>query len=350
MRYADLASDPLGTAHAVAKCCWCGSALIVNSVQQLRCWTCSQEACIRRQIDCALFVDYKATDAREIGLKAAGKYCWHVPLPSQAAPYEWREPYPGYLLWGGRAGPGKSTGGRWWLYHRALTIPGHEGLLLRENWAQLQANHTVKMAVEVPKLGGRWLDGDKRAVFGKGSDQSVIYCGHMDDVDAVTRYLGVEFDSIVPDEGSLYPVNLEGVPVLAELYTRARKTHRTRDGRTGSSVVLVPTNPGGPSAEWLRDMHMTHTPDFDKSPALRPSFDELTGEQIGGYRVEQWRSLPASLRDNPYMRADYAETDLAILSGTRYKQLAEGDWYAFPGAFFTMWDKAVHVRRAVWAN
>jgi phage terminase large subunit len=292
----------------------------------------------------ALYVTYGAQKARDLGLGKAGQYCWHVPLPSQVQIYEAAQ---GYLLWGGRAGPGKSVGARRWLYWRSMQIPGHEALLLRENWDQLKANHTVKMAQEVPQLGGRWLEGDRLAVFGKGSDQSLIYCGHMAETDAVTRYLGIEYGAIVADEASLYPVDFDGVPVLVELSTRARKTSTDRDGKRVEAVFVPVTNPGGPSAAWLRDMFIDHTPDFEKYPNLRPGYED--GVQVSGYRPDQWVYIAASLQDNPYMREDYKATVLANLSGIRYKQLADGDWDAFVGQFFREWDESRHVRRAVLA-
>lgn len=326
----------------MAVCCWCGASLVVNQVEQLRCWTCAVPACMVRQVGHALFVNYTAGEAKRLGLKGPGRYCWHVPLPSQCGPYEWRKSYPGYLLWGGRAGPGKSTGGRWWLYHRSLNVPGHEALLLRENWDQLKANHTVKMAQEVPLLGGRWLDTDRMAIFGKGSTQSIIYCGHMADMEAVERYLGIEYGAILGDEASRYPVNHEGVSVLAELSTRARKEYVDLEGRTVSPVFMPVTNPGGPSAAWLKDMHIDKAPDLEKFPALAPEFDEH-GVQISGYDPARWQYLAASLKDNPYMRPDYAQTTLAVLSGVRYKQLAEGDWSAMVGQFFDEWSSKDHV-------
>lgn len=332
VRQPRLSDDPIGTAHPAARCCWCVSPLVVGEVANLRCWLCPR--CYERQIRWALVAVVKGT-----------RTYFHVPLPSQVPIYE-AAGEGGYLLWGGRAGPGKSTGARWWLYHRSLSVPGHEALLLRENWDQLQGNHTIKMAVEVPQLGGRWLETDKRAVFGKGSDQSIIFCGHMAEADFVGRYQGNEYGAIVPDEASLYPVNHEGVSVLAELSTRARKDYVDRSGNLVKGLFLPVTNPGGPSAPWLRDMHIDHSPDFEKHPYLRPEYDEA-GEQISGYRAEQWRYIAASLRDNPYMRADYAQTNLAVLSGTRYKQLAEGDWNAFAGQFFPEWDERYHVRHAV---
>jgi hypothetical protein len=201
------------------------------------------------------------------------------------------------------------------------------------------------MAVEVPQLGGRWLEGDRLAIFGKGSEQSLIYCGHMAETDAVTRYVGIEYGLIGPDEASLYPVDSEGVTVLAELSTRARKDYTDRAGKPVKGVFLPTTNPGGPSAMWLKDNFIDHTPDFDAFPALRPVYEN--GVQVSGYRAEQWRYIAASLKDNPYMREDYAQTNLAVLSATRYKQLAEGDWYCFGGQFFKGWAEQYHVRRAV---
>jgi hypothetical protein len=337
---------PIGTPHPVARCLWCAAPLQIGKVWQLRCWLCPRHA--QRQAAYSLKTRVNAQAARDLGLgPKAGTYCHHVPLPSQVPLYEAAREG-GYVLWGGRAGPGKSTGLRWLTYYRSLHVPGHVSLLLRENWDQLKANHTIKMAQEVPKLGGRWLDGDRMAVFGTGSDQSIIYCGHMADMDAVGRYLGIEYGLIGPDEASLYPVDGEGVSVLAELSTRARLDYVDRDGAPVKGLFLPTTNPGGPSAAWLKDLFIDHAPDFDQFPALRPVVD-AHGKQVSGYRPEQWRYVQASLADNPYMREDYAQTNLAVLSETRYKQLAEGDWNVFAGMFFGEWQSSVHLAACQWA-
>lgn len=338
-------SAAVGTCHPVAVCCWCASPLVVSEVEQLRCWLCPR--CFPRQVKYAVRVNYSAKKAKELGLLKAGVYVWHVPLPSQVPLYE-ASADGGYVLWGGRAGPGKSTGGRWLTYWRSLNVPGHETLLLRENWDQLRDNHTLKMAVEVPLLGGIWKESDRLALFGRGSDQAVVHCGHMADAAALTRYLGIEYGLILPDEASLYPLDAHGTTVLAELSTRARRDYTDRQGGTVKGLFLPTTNPGGPSAEWLKAMHIDHTPDYERFPALRPAFD-AAGAQVSGYRAEQWRYIAASLKDNPYMRADYAQTNLAVLSEVRYKQLAEGDWESFEGQFFPSWDSAIHVRTGVLA-
>lgn len=311
----DLDRVELGTRHPKATCCWCGRALQVAQVHQLRCWVCPVD--VHRQLAMALIATPK-------GKKPV---CFNVPLPSQVL---LEEATSRNVLWGGQAGPGKSHGVRWWLYKRSLATPGHEALLLRENYDQLEKTHLRKMEREVPLLGGRYFKADRKAEFSNGS---VIDCGHMAELSAVQNYLSTEYGAIVPDEASLYPVDTDGTPALAELSTRARKEYKGQDGTVVSPRFVPVTNPGGPSAGWLRDMFIDHQPDFDKYPALRKS-----------YNPSEWLYIPAKLSDNPYMREDYGDTDLAVLSGTRYKQLAEGDWNAFAGAFFQEWQVSVHVK------
>lgn len=324
MNAVDLQTAPTGTPHPKSTCCWCGAALTVQVVLGLRCWLCPQ--------------DYKRQIAQALTVKVKGKpeaVCYNVPLPSQAAIEECPARN---LLWGGMAGPGKSHGIRHWLYLRSLRVPGHEALLLRENWDQLDKNHLRAMEREVPLLGGKFWKSDRKCELGSGSNASIIDCGHMADTDAIQRYIGTEYGAIVPDEASLYPVNGDGVPILNELSTRARKEYKDLNGLVVEPRFIPVTNPGGPSSWWLLDMFIDHKPDLEKFPALRQVFDE-SGRQIKGYRPEQWAFIPARLQDNPYMRDDYADSDLAVLSGVRYRQLAEGDWRVFAGQFFGDWQE-----------
>ena len=329
-----LSDAPIGTPHHLAVCLWCQRPLVVAEVGKpaLRCWVCPVD--YPRQIAYAIVAQTKG-----------GRRFFHVPLPTQVAIYELGKDG-GAILWGGMKGGAKSVGVRWWLYHRSLSIPGHEALLLRENWGQLQDNHTSKMAHEVPELGGRWYEGDQRAVFGKGSEEAVITCGHMADADAVLRYAGGNKGAIGCDEGSLYPVDREGVSVLAELRTMARVTHVNRAGETVKPVFVVSTNPGGPSAAYLKDLFIDKAPDYEKFPRLKPVYDE-GGRLLHGYDPSRYHFLPATLETNPYINADeYRAENLSGLSEIRYKQLALGDWSAFVGMFFPEWDAAQHVCEA----
>lgn len=319
----DCRTDPIGTKHPTAKCCWCDASLVVAQVEQKRCWLCPNHA--QRQVDHALFV--KATGkehAKKLGVPTGTLVCLNVPLPSQVL---FEDCAARNVLWGGQAGPGKSHGVRWWLYKRCLTTPGHQALLLRENWEQLDKHHLRAMKEEVPLLGGSVVD--RTAHFPEGS---VIDCGHMADAEAVSRYLSSEYSDIVPDEASQYPVNSDGISTLPELATRARKVGRDRQGSLVKPRFLPVSNPGGPSAPWLLDMFVDHTPDFEKFPALQAK-----------YRAEEWVYIPARLEDNPYQDPSYEDT-LAGLSKFRYEQLRHGDWHVFSGQFFSQWLPSVHTR------
>src|SRR5690348_8269290 len=198
----NLQTAPPGTPHHTATCTWCARHLVVaiveGTVNALRCWVCPH--CVQRQFAVAVTtIVHTKKQAADLGLPKPGTYCWHVPLPSQVAIYELGS-RGGVIVWGARKGPGKSLGCRRWLYWRSIMVPGHEALLLRENWDQLIDQHTRHMMYEVPLLGGRWLEGDKRAVFGKGSEESVITCGHMSEATSITRYQGGNKGAIVCDE------------------------------------------------------------------------------------------------------------------------------------------------------
>lgn len=290
---------------------------------QLRCWVCPADW--RRQVRHALVVEAAGkAHATLMGVTPGTRVCLDVPLPSQV---QLEDATAKNVLWGGHAGPGKSHGVRKFLYRRSLAVPGHLSLLLRENWDQLDKTHIRNMQAELPTLGARMAD--RTAIFPNGS---FIDCGHMADADAVNRYLSTEYGCIVPEEASVYPVNQDGITPLAELSTRARKAYQTAAGAWVDPKFVPVTNPGGPSASWLLDMFVDHTPDYETFPALRAV-----------YRPEEWVYIPAKLDDNPYMRDDYATHDLAVLSKYRYEQLRHGDWHVFAGQFFGHWQERRHV-------
>ena len=305
-----------------AVCCWCQQALALATVLGLEAWLCPTKACRERQLAHA-----------QVGGTKAKRQALFIPLPSQVP--LWESPQR-KILWGGQAGPGKSTGGRRWLYDRSMQVPEHEALILRENWEQLDKTHLRRMEREVEALGGRFYKSDRKVEFGKGSTASIIDCGHMADMEAVSRYLSTEYNAILADEASLYPVDAEGTTPLAELSTRARKIGYHRETKDAITPKFVPvTNPGGPSAQWLADMFIWHTPDFERYPKLRQE-----------YRPEDWLYIPARLDENPYLDPEY-ETSLAVLNKVRYEQLRNGDWTVFSGQFFSEWLPSMHVAEAV---
>lgn len=312
-----LALDAFGREVSAAVCCWCRSHLVKLGAS----YWCPTTACNLRQRQSAVGVQVWSKEKKS----SVTRYLW-VPTPYQAA----LEQATGrYRLGGGAAGPGKSTGGRWMLYRRAMRIQGYEALVLRRTFPELEKTHLRRMAQECELLKKHGVAVEfletKRVMKFKATD-ALIECGHMEDDDAVQKYLSTEYDDILADEGSTF-----NPKPLLELSTRARST-KPQVVADGGARFLVLTNPGGPSHQTLVDFFIDKAPDFDEYPALK-----------GKYDPEQWQFLPARLEDNPYLKEDY-ETDLAVLSKWRYEQLRHGDWRVIAGQFFGDWAPSVHVR------
>lgn len=321
------AFDAMGREISKAICCWCRANLVKVNAN----YFCPQAACNQKQRECAVAIWGKK---RGKGGSSHSQVTLYVPTPKQAE-FDLRTER--YVLFGGAAGPGKSHAARWALYRRCMTIPGFEALLLRRTFPELEKTHLRRMASEAQMLndlgyGVQFIDSKRLMRFPNGS---LIECGHMEDADAVNKYLSTEYDCIVPDEGSQY----QPEPLL-ELSTRAR-TSKPEVLKAGGAKFWVVTNPGGPSHALLKDLFIDKTPDFDHVPVMRDS-----------YRPEEWAYVRASLDDNPYIDPDY-ERNLAVLAMTspfRYEQLRHGDWEATEGAFFGEWRPSVdgrpyHVRR-----
>ena len=298
------------SAHPQARCCWCQSPLVYSQVVDCYCWLCPTEACWRRQVRYAL----------DLTIKGKGRTIRFVPVPKQVV---FHESTAKNILWGGAAGPGKSTGARWWLYDRCLKVAGFEALLLRETMPQLRQTHIRRMEKEQGLVGAEWYKTENTLRFPNGS---LIQCGHMEDADAVQNYLSTEYDAIVCDEGSRYPLNEDGSSPLIELSTRAR-SNKPAVLAAGGAKFIVASNPGGPSSGVLLDFFIDQEPDFEMAPALRAYYDP-----------KDWQYIPATLDDNPYIDPEYLKT-LAALPKWRYEQLRFGNWRVFSGQFFGEWQE-----------
>jgi phage terminase large subunit len=267
-------------------------------------WWCVSAPCRQRQVDHALAVQDKKTKAYRF---------LYVPTPKQvefdACPAK-------YVLYGGAAGPGKSHAARWALYRRAMSKPHFEALILRKTFPELEKTHLRRMAAEAAVIGGDFVESKRVMRFANGS---LIECGHMEDADAVSKYLSSEYDVICADEGATFDPDS-----LLEISTRSV------DRKPGGKFWVV-SNPGGPASVMLRDFFRDHEPDFEARPALEKK-----------YRPQDWTYIPGKLEDNPYLDPSY-EASLATLSKWRYEQLRNGDWDIFSGQFFSQWQASHHV-------
>lgn len=294
--------------HPLARCCWCGSPFQKGGIQVagLSPWLCPTEACWRRQVKHAMFVE----------LKGKGRKCRYVPVPRQVEAIETlkRVGGPTYVLIGGAAGGSKSKGTREIGHDCCMTIPGFRVLLLRRTYKELEQTHLRDVEVEAPEMGADAVPSAKVCRYPNGS---LMQFGHCETAADAANYLSAEYDLIIFDE----LVTFEETPFLL-ISSRARST---KPGVTPK--ILCGTNPGGPQSHWVRMRFIDKTVD---------------PEQYPDYRPEEWAFIPSKLEDNPYLDQMYERKLLALPPELR-KAYRDGDWDIFPGQFFPEWRKGTHV-------
>jgi predicted phage terminase large subunit-like protein len=211
------------------------------------------------------------------------------------------------VLFGGAAGPGKSTA----LLMAALEhvdVPGYAAIIFRRTHAELKLPGGI-----IPKslewLGGpaaQWNGSDYRWTFPSGATLTFGYLGGMRDVG---RYQSSEYNLIAFDELTQF-----------DEATYRYMLSRIRRGR-GSGVpsrVRAASNPGGIGHEWVKRLFITE------------------GASAGR------RYIPATLDDNPHLDVEDYLPRLEQLDPHTREQLLRGDWDAVPdGEFF---------RRAWWTD
>jgi hypothetical protein len=149
----------------------------------------------------------------------------------------------------------------------------------------------------------------------------------LSDQRALKSLLSTEYDDIGPDECSTINPDL-----LPELASRARTTNPAVLADGGAKFMPV-TNFGGPATQYLVDHFIDHTPDFEKAPQMAAT-----------YRAEDWVYIEATLDDNPFLEADYAEKRLAGLDAIRYQQLRYANYRVWEGMMFPQWNPSRHVQ------
>lgn len=314
------------TQQSSATCCFCGSHLVqVESTGPV--WWCLTDACWKEQVKYGLSRDVWEFDRGKT--KAVTKERLFIPTPRQV---QYMRSPAKYRLFGGAAGPGKSTATRIGMYRKALAIPGYEALILRETFPELEKTHLRKMAREVEWFSDQaeFIESKRVMKFANGS---LIECGHMDDEKSLNKYLSTEYDEIAPDEASRYKPDH-----VLELSTRCRST-KPAVLAAGGPWFNVVSNPGGPAADMLYDLFIAKEIDAEKYPIL--AGHDSTGQPF--YLPEEWEFIPATLDDNPYLPPGYERT-LAVLQPWRYRQLRYGDWLAKAGIFFANWMDSKHTR------
>ena len=196
------------------------------------------------------------------------------------------------MLFGGAAGPGKSTA----LLMAALEFvdrPGYAAMLFRRTYTDLALPGAL-MDVAGEWLGGtaaHWNGVEKTWTFPSGA---TLTFGYLESERDKYRYQGAELDFCGFDELTQFKESQ-----YRYLFSRLRRSR----GSTIPIRMRSASNPGGVGHHWVSQRFMVE-------------------------RHPDRRFVPAVLEDNPYLDREEYEHALRELDPVTYRQLRHGDWWA----------------------
>src|SRR5260370_4740612 len=179
-----------------------------------------------------------------------------------------------YRLFGGAAGPGKTTALLWEAIRLATAVDGCDTLLLRRTYPELETSLLAYFRRDVPRSMYKSYNESKRVItWTNGSTTRFGYCRNESDV---YRYQGAEFLFIGIDE--LTHFTLKQWQFL---------TSRNRCPVRGSRPCMAgATNPGNIGHAWVKALWVDKV-----APA---GF-----EQAGLYDPDDFQFIPAPIGDTP---------------------------------------------------
>ena len=245
---------------------------------------------------------------------------WYRAFPRQRQFHEaWDKKY---RLFGGAAGPGKTTALLWEAIAQAWLVKGSDSLLLRRTYPELESSLLLQLRRDGPRELLRSYNEVKRVVtWNNGSTTRFGYCRNENDV---YRYQGAEFLFIGIDE--LTHFTLKQWQFL---------TSRNRCAAPGARPCMAgATNPGNIGHAWVKALWVDKVPPagYDKPEQYDPSDYEF---------------IPARIEDNPIYAKDanYRKTLEALPEKLR-RAFLEGDWSVFAGQYFDLFEVGRHTARA----
>jgi hypothetical protein len=184
-------------------------------------------------------------------------FAWYTPQPHQR-PYHASD-CPNLLALGTRD-TGKSTMMRKDAIIRCMQFPGFKALIIRRKMPDLRKSHLRFIGQEMTQLGreiGYYRESTFDVMFANGSFIQFSHCEKMSDVE---NYLSSEWDLIVFDEVSTFPL---------QMFLTISAAARSADDAPWMALVRCGSNPLGLGAAWMKawfidkEVDLTEFPDYD---------------------------------------------------------------------------------------
>lgn len=236
------------------------------------------------------------------------------------------------ILYGGAAGGGKSHLARVLAFAICLAVPGVQVYIFRRIYAELWSEH-MEGPTSFPAMLADWvLAGlckivDNEVRFYNGSRIKLCHAQHEKDVNS---YLSAEIHVLIIGELTTF---------TASMYRKLRARCRLgslkvpSDCRWRLPLILCNSNPGGVGHNWVKAAWI----DGSRPMEMR------TMPPAEGGMVRQF--IPAKLRDNPSMEADYANKLEGLGNPALVRAMLDGDWNIVAGGMFDdLWREDQHVR------
>jgi len=216
------------------------------------------------------------------------------------------------VLYGGRAGTGKTIALRNDGHARCLTQRGYRCLLVRRQMTELRDTHLDKLSVEADAIGARYRASETTVVY--TATNSRFRFGHVEDDAALKQYLSSEFDCIYFDELATF------TEFQFRFLCSRLRTQKTGDKAGSIPLVRAGSNPG---MMWMYDYFIAKDVDADRDP---------------GYNPDHYQFIPATVADNPHQ--DPAEYNIRLNSlptEALRKMYRDGDFDSVEGQFYEEW-------------
>lgn len=228
-------------------------------------------------------------------------------------------------LWGGAAGPGKSSGGRHLAIAFCRRYAGVRVGIFRRTYPELHRTHEMPIQM-LPTDWGVYRHDPREFHFTNGSILELGSCERDQDL---AKYQSAEYQGLIFDEATQFTW-------LMILFLNAR-VRSTRPDQP--KFLLLLTNPGGESHAELKQ---TFVDPEEPETEFIADFGRNEGAPPAKFRAI---FIPAKLTDNPALMENDPEyvAKLSALPENIRKAWMDGDWEIYEGQAFSQWRRDKHV-------